>query len=165
MPEEVLRKAELTVVLMFFVALAAAGIILIVVTVQDFARARASFSWPAVEAVILSASEGESQAPRYAYVVDGERHTSRRIGFFRLPFAGRVYDDVAPGMAVTVYVDPEKPSVAVLKPGGSSLIFLLMSLIAAVLVFVGVGGSIRTLMNADDEDWIDGEAFEGDMAE
>lgn len=166
MPEEVQRKAELTIVLLFFVALAGAGIVLIIMTVQDFARARSSFTWPEASAVVLSDPEHNSARPRYVYVVGGETYESRRIGFFRLPIPGGKHAQLAPGDNVTIYVDPDNPSIAVLQPGGSSLVFLLMSLAAAVLVFFGAGGAIRTLMNSGEDDWAaDDASYEGDLAQ
>jgi hypothetical protein len=163
MPEEVQRKAELTVVLMVFTAFAALGVLLISFTVQDFARARASYMWPTVSGVVLSDPDGAASRPRYAYVVDGETYQSRRIGFFQRPFSGRAFAGLAPGQKVKIYVDPEKPSVSVLKPGGSSLVFLFMSMMAAFLIFVGFGGAIRTLMNGGAQDWFEEDGFEGDL--
>lgn len=165
MPEEVQRKAELTVVLMVFVALTAVGILLVGLTVRDFARARASFSWPTVSGVVLSDPEWSAESPRYAYVVAGQTHESRRVGFFRPPFSGGDYGRLQPGDPVTLHVDPDNPSVAVIEPGGSGLVFLVLSLIAALFVFIGAGGALRTLMNGGSDEWISGEAgFEGDRA-
>lgn len=164
MPEEIQRKAELTVVLMVFTAFAALGVLLIAFTVQDFARARASYTWPTVSGVVLSDPGGDASGPRYAYVVDGETYESRRIGFFQRPFSANAFAGLAPGQKVKIHVDPEDPSVSVLKPGGSSLVFVFMSLMAAFLIFVGFGGAIRTLMNGGAQDWFDEEDFESDPA-
>lgn len=143
MPEDAQRKAELTVVLTIFASIALAGAAIILFAVHDFSRARASAGWPQAEAVMLAANG--AGAVRYAYVVDGASHVSARYRFhtaIRAPI-----DAPPPGETATVFVNPEHPGDAVMAPGGTGAIFAVYMGAAGLLIFFGVGGVIRTLMN------------------
>ena len=153
MPEEAVRKAELTVVLMFFALLALTGIVFGGFVVQDFACARASHGWPTADGVILSAPESGAGKVRYAYVFAGENHEGRRITYITGRFSRDEAKQYSPGEAVTVHVDPDKPSASVLEPGGASGIFLFGAFLSGLLIFVGAGGMIRTLMNGAGEEF------------
>lgn len=143
MPDDVLTKAELTVVLVFFFLLTAAGASLGAYAVQDFADARASVSWPRTEGVVLSARGG---AFRYAYVADGKSRESRRARFATANRFAGAFERPAPGQSVTVRYNPARPDDAVLQPGGSGGVFALMVGLSGVLLFIGLGGLIRTLV-------------------
>lgn len=144
MPEESITKGELTVALAFFALLTVLGVSLGGYAVQDFARARSSMLWPKVEGVVLS-DEGAA-AFRYAYVADGKTHDARRIRFFTAHVAQKKFERPGPGKKVTVRVDPADAELSVVQPGGSGAVFALFAAFAGVLVFVGLGGLIRTLL-------------------
>lgn len=148
MPQEGKSKVEFGVALAVFALLAAAGIGLGSAVVEDFARARASRDWSPVEGVVLSKDAERAARIRYAYVAGGRGHESRRVRFF----SGLLYpaptEALRPGESVRVYVDPDDPEVSVLQPGGSGAVFALAALGASVLVFMGFGGLIRTLLLA-----------------
>jgi hypothetical protein len=144
MPEESITKAELTVALAFFALLTILGVSLGGYAVQDFARARASTQWAKVEGVVLS-DEGAA-AFRYAYVADGRTHEGRRIRFFTAHVAQQKFERPAPGENMTIRVAPEDARLAVIQPGGSGAVFALIAAFAGVLVFIGIGGLIRTLL-------------------
>jgi hypothetical protein len=128
-----------------FLLLAAAGLGLFGVAVRDFARARASLAWPPVEGVVLSRSADDSADIRYVYVAAGATHESRRVRFLTGLVFPAPTDDLRPGASVTVFVDPDDASFAVLRPGGSGPLFAVAVLVASLLTFIGVGGVIRTL--------------------
>jgi hypothetical protein len=137
--------SESLVALALFSALGAAGLWIGGVAVKDFAHARDSLTWPAIEGVVLSKDSEDSNDIRYAYVAGGHGHESRRVRFL----TGLVYDaptaQLRPGESVTVYVNPDAPDVAVLKQGGHGLVFGGAAVFAGALVFFGLGGVIRTL--------------------
>jgi hypothetical protein len=145
MPEESITRAELTVALAFFALLAGIGVFLGGYAVRDFAHARASMLWPRIEGVVLS---DEGARFRYAYVADGKTHESHRIRFFTAHIAQKKFERPAAGGKVTVRVSPADSQLAVIQPGGSGAIFALVAAFAGVLVFMGLGGLIRTLLLA-----------------
>lgn len=139
--------SENFIALVAFAILGALGLWIGGVAVEDFARARDSRTWPAIEGVVLSKDGEDSNDIRYAYVAGGHGHESRRVRFltglvFKAPTA-----QLRPGESVTVYVNPDAPDVAVLRQGGSGLVFAGAAVVAAALVFFGLGGVIRTVMN------------------
>jgi hypothetical protein len=132
---------------LLFGAVAAAGVVAAYAAVEDYARARASLNWTAVEGVILS-NEAQEQAVRYAWF-DGEAsHTGERVRFWTgaLSASGEVYE---PGKSVEVRVSPEDGALAVLEPGGSPVIFAVVLGFGAFLVFIGLAGIIRLAMMID----------------
>ncbi len=147
MPEDVALRTELTIALAFFVLMTAFGLFLGGLAVQDFAHARASVSWPTAEGVVLSGSGAASSTKfRYAYGADGRTHESRRVRFVTANFLAPSPARPAPGEAVLVRVNPNDASLAVLQPGGSGGVFALLLGLAALLIFVGLAGLIRTLI-------------------
>lgn len=129
-----------------FGAVASAGALSAYAAVEDYARARASLSWPIVEGVVLS-SDADGGA-RYAWF-DGEAsHTGERIRFW----TGAVYEKgvvFQPGKPVKVRVSPDDGSLAVIEPGGSGVVFAIALGFGAFLVFVGLAGIIRLTMMVD----------------
>ncbi len=146
MAEEGKSRTELGVALALFAALAALGAYAGGAAVKDFARARASVKWPSVQGVVLSKSAADAAEIRYAYVAGGRGHESRRVRFLSGVFASAPTAHLRPGESVTVYVDPKDPETAVLRPGGSGALFAVAALTAGGLVFIGLGGVIRTLL-------------------
>lgn len=148
MAENRTSNFESAVALAMFAALGLAGFWLGFNAVKDFARARASLSWPPIEGVVLSKDAEDSADIRYAYVAGGHGHESRRVRFLTGLFYAAPTDRLRPGEGVTIYVDPHAPNVAVLRPGGSGLVFAAAALVAGAFAFFGLGGVIRTLMKA-----------------
>ncbi len=130
-----------------FGAVASAGILVAYAAVEDYARARASRSWPTVEGVVLSHAR-ESDIVRYAWF-DGEQgHTGERIRFWTRALypSGEAYE---PGKAVKVRYSPDNGALAVLEPGGSAVIFSVALGFGAFLVFIGLAGIVRLTMMID----------------
>lgn len=130
-----------------FGAIACAGTIAAYAAVEDFARARASLSWPTVEGVVLSADQQDGNV-RYAWFDGAESHTGARVRFWMAAFdaSGRVYD---PGDRIVLRISPDDGAVAVLEPGGSAVLFAVALFFGAFLVFVGLAGIIRLAMLVD----------------
>lgn len=141
---EVRNGVDLGVALAAFAVMAALGVLTGWIAVKDFARARASLSWPPVVGVVLSKSDTDIADIRYAYVAGGHGHEATRVRFLTgLAFPAPT-GDLRPGEEVTVFVDPKESAFSVLRPGGSGLLFAGAAFLAAALVFVGIGGVIRT---------------------
>ena len=94
-------------------------------------RPAESEAWPAVEGVIIESTvaaqrEGRQvyrPIVRYRYEVGGERYEGSRIqwaaaaGYRKYTRARRVLDSYRSGSTIKVHYDPQRPGVAVLKPG------------------------------------------------
>ncbi|MGE0409388.1 MAG: DUF3592 domain-containing protein [Amphiplicatus sp.] len=145
MQNVVTQRAELTIALAFFVALTAFGVFLCGAAVEDFAKARASADWPVAEGVVLS-RRGENAALRYAYVAGGRSYESRRVRFLTANFLKAGPPAPPPGEAVAVRYDPDDAGRAVLQPGSSGAVFALLLAGAAILIFVGGAGLVRTVL-------------------
>lgn len=130
-----------------FGVVAAAGVLAAYAAVEDYARARASQSWPVVEGVVLSRSKDANDV-RYAWFDGAQSHTGERIRFWTgaAHAKGEVYQ---PGAAVKVRVSPEDGALAVIEPGGSPVIFAVVLAFGAFLVFIGLAGIIRLTMLID----------------
>ena len=63
----------------FFAWVFMAGAAICIGAVKDYANARASYSWPTVQGVVLEASSDEIS---YAYSWDARTYQSSRIRFF-----------------------------------------------------------------------------------
>jgi hypothetical protein len=146
MSDDAKYRAELLLAAGFFVTLAISGVLLAGFGVRDFAFARASLSWPSVEAVMLSAPAGNGV--RYVYSVDGRKYESRRARFFTASFGRAAEIDAPPGDVVPVAYDPAHPSRSVLEPGGSGAVFFATVAAGALLTFLGLGGIVRLLSEA-----------------
>lgn len=151
MPEEIKTKSDVSIVLFLFMALAVIGLVGGAFVVHDYARARASVSWPTVEGIVLSQIDDKHAPIRYVYSFDGMSYESTRERWLmtRMPKGGAV--DYKPGEAVVVYVHPQEHSYSVLYAGGASYLFVLLSVISALSMFFGIGGILWTLTNTDDE--------------
>lgn len=131
--------------MIFFIALALAGAVTGGFFVSDYARARASQSWPGIDGVVLSRNEMPGAKLRYAYSFDGRSYSSARQRLFFGRFYGAPPSEVAPGQTVTVFVDPKHPSFSILKTGGSGAAFVFFSFLSGACIFLGVGGVVWTL--------------------
>lgn len=134
--------ADRSLAFAIFGALAVLGAGLVMFSVGDFARARASVSWPRAEAVVL-ASAPHHKALRYVYSVEGRKYEGRRARFLTASLDQAKSSSLKPGDLVMVAIDPRDPSVSVAYPGGSGALFALLAAIGGVLSFVGGGGLIR----------------------
>lgn len=124
------------------------GAVLVNFAVKDFGRAHASLTWPSTDGVVLGQDiDGDhpKAAIRYAYFVDGHNYQSRRIRFFTARFSGMDMPNYTVGQTVTVFTKPDKPSISVLQQGGSGAVFAVLVLIGWILIFVGLGGVVRTV--------------------
>lgn len=145
MEDTLKSRSDVSVVLVFFIALTIFGVAAAGYAVNDYARARASAAWPVYEGVVLS-KRGRGDEMRYVYSVGGRSYESTRLRFF----SGLLVHDgdalkAGPGETVRVYVDPENHGFSVLAPGGAGSVFVIASVLAGMCVFLGVGGVVRTL--------------------
>lgn len=145
MPPELKTRSDVSIVLIFFIALAVAGVAGGGFFVHDYARSRASLGWPVVEGIVLSRLDGETSPLRYVYSFDGRSYEATRTRNFMAWFIKTERAEMRPGEAVAVYVDPADPAYSVIYPGGASAAFVILSLLAGSAIFFGVGGIIWTL--------------------
>lgn len=145
---ELKSKSDVSIVLIVFTALAILGVAGGGFLVQDYARARASDAWPAVDGIVLSQLDESVSSVRYVYSIDGRSYESTRERGFLAHFVSVEPLDPRPGETVTVYVNPENHSYAVLYPGGSSIAFIVLSILSGAAIFFGVGGVVWTLSRA-----------------
>ncbi len=150
MNEIVKSRSDVTIIILVFVALALVGIIAGGFVVQDYARARASHNWPAVDGVVLSRLQGDRATVRYAYSFEGRSYESRRVRVFSARFLKSAPRAYVPGESVRVYVDPEHPSFSVLRPGGAGLAFVVFCGLSGLCVFFGIGGVVWTFSDGVD---------------
>ena len=125
----------------------ASGVLAAYAAVEDYAQARASLSWPAVDGIVLSRGK-DGDVVRYAWFDGEESHSGERITFW----TGAVFDKGAvyeQGKPVKVRVSPDDGSLAVLEPGGSSVVFAVVLGFGGLLVFIGLAGIIRLTMLLD----------------
>ncbi len=130
--------------LVLFGALIFSGMLASYAAVSDYALARASRDWPAIDGNILSGGEGV----RYAWFAEGRSHTGERVRFWTNAFnpSGAAY---RPGADIKVFVSPDDGAKAVLEPGGSPIVFALVLGFGGFLVFIGLAGVIRLAMKLD----------------
>ena len=123
------------------------------VGVRDYVKGRASQTWPSVDGKVMSSEletrlggAGEQTSNRariqYAYTVDGQSYTSRRVGFGVYGSSDsieheRLMDTYSEGKTVRVHVNPANPQDAVLIVGPSPDYWFL-PLIGLAFVLVGV---------------------------
>ncbi len=153
MPPELKTKSDVSIVLIFFTALAVLGVAGGGFVVRDYARARASLAWPTVEGIVLSQLDGETARLRYVYSFDGRSHESTRTRNFLAWFQKTESIKHYPGETVIVYVNPAEPAYSVIYPGGSSVAFVALSLMAGGAIFFGVGGVVWTVSRANAQEF------------
>jgi hypothetical protein len=160
MSAELKSKSDISIVLIFFTALAVFGIAGGGFFVHDYARARASVTWPRVDGVVLSQLDNERAHVRYVYSMDGRSYESTRERGFMARFTKNSSKDYRPGEAVVVYVNPEDHAYSVLYPGGAGAAFVFFSLLSGLAVFFGIGGVVWTLSRTSESSF----ALAGDVA-
>lgn len=150
---ELKSKSDVSIVLIVFTALAVFGVASGGFFVQDYARARASDTWPAVEGIVLSHLDSDASSVRYVYSMSGRSYESTRERGFLAHFISVERGDPRPGETVTVYVNPQDHAYAVIYPGGSSIAFIIFSVLSGFAIFFGVGGVVWTLSRATADDF------------
>ncbi len=145
MSAELKSKSDVSIVLLFFTALAVLGVAGGGFVVHDYARSRASLAWPAAEGIVLSRLSTERAKVRYVYSVDGHSYESTRERSFMGRFGTAQDSDFRPGESVTVFFNPDDHAYAVLAPGGSGGAFVVLSLLSGLSIFFGLGGLVWTL--------------------
>lgn len=118
--------------------------------VKDYANARASVRWPTVDGVIL---ENHQMSVRYAYSWRGRTHERTRRTFFTGTKVSNFEElpSTVPGKFVKVYVSPNDPRRAVLEPGGSREIFVVLVLLGGGIVFVSGGALIQCFASIEQQ--------------
>ena len=151
MSAELKNTSDVSIVLILFTALAVLGVAGGGFFVHDYARARASLNWPAVDGIILSKLDGEGGQTRYVYSFDGRSYESTRERNFMARFMKAAKTEYRPGESVVVYVDPQDHAYSVLTPGGASPAFVMLTLLSGCAIFFGVGGVVWALSRANEE--------------
>ncbi len=128
--------------LLIFAVLLFGGSGLVYFAVKDFGAARASASWPTVEAIVLSGPSGINKV-RYVYTIDGVNYESRRVRFVTASFGAPDWRAPRPGTPILVAVDPRDPRASAAAPGGTALLFAMLMAAGGLSVFVGLAGVIR----------------------
>lgn len=146
MQQSLHNRSEVTVVLVFFFALAIFGVAAAGFFVRDYAYARASTAWPVVDGVILSDLDENGTGLRYVYLIDGKSYESRRERVFSARFLKSSARDYQPGQTIEVFVNPEDHAFAVLETGGAGVAFIFFSFMSGLCVFFGVGGVVWALL-------------------
>lgn len=135
------RYARIGAIVIFWL-LAVGGIGFGVFVTKDYALARASVGWEAVDGVILDGTERGRPGVRYAYFHDGKSRQATRVHFWCLPFNAAEARFVT-GESVDVFVHPRNSDFAVLRRARSGKVFALGVAVAAFCVFFGLGGLVR----------------------
>jgi hypothetical protein len=125
-------------------------------------RGKASLKWPAARGRIMDSRIVESRDTEsgttisasisYAYIVGQTTYNSSRIGVGMqrtgANFSSMMVQKYPAGAEAPVYYDPQKPSLAVLEPGGKGTTFVLI--VAIILMVVGIGvASVGTALSGD----------------
>lgn len=145
MSEELKSKSDISIVLILFGALAIIGVFAGGFFVQDYAKARASTSWPTVDGIVLSKLDGSPERVRYVYSMNGRSYESTRERVFLARFSNRSTTNYLPGENLRVFVDPLDHSYSVLQPGGAGFAFVIFSIFSGAFVFFGIGGIVWAL--------------------
>jgi hypothetical protein len=151
------RQAGLAATLFFGVFLAVGGGIFMTQFVPAWLALQASQDWPAVEATVVDAdlrSESTDDGTvyradvRYRYTVDGRTYRSNRHDFFGVSSSNRdhhrgIVRDHPPGSTVTVYVDPDDPTEAVIsRQADGQWLWALIPLAFAIIGGMGTGAGL-----------------------
>lgn len=116
---------------------------LLLYTVRVVGRARSSRSWPTVQATVIDSRVVGSKTfkPRieYAYVIDGQRYTSRRISVGMAMsvsgnWAAEMVAACPTGSTMLVAVDPHDPAYAVMKTGLQGVHWLTIAVVGGLLL-------------------------------
>ena len=144
MEDTLKNRSDVSVVLVFFIALTILGVLGAAFIVKDYARARASNAWPVYDGIVLSPRDS-GKALRYVYSVEGRTYEGSRRRFVTALLSPLEDEISGPGETVRVFVDPKDHDISVLQPGGAGGFFAVVSLFFGAAVFFGVGGIVRTL--------------------
>lgn len=113
----------------------------------DLARGKASKSWPSVQGRVTQSKEeistdGSRAVVVYDYRIGDKQYSCGRVsfgqyGYSRDQCAGSIVDRYPKGGTVRVYYKPDEPDVAVLEPGVSDGVFLLIGVGSMIGLFGG----------------------------
>jgi len=146
---------------LFGLAFAASGLVLVIVGIVKLVQADASSSWPTVKGKIASCevtkrgSKGRGRRGRknrgtskyyaavvYEYSVDGKQHTGDRISFGTVGGTRTKAEEdakrYAEGSPVDVYYKPDDPAQAVLEPGQKASIYTFPG-VGLFFTLIGIG--------------------------
>lgn len=108
--------------------------------IKAFQKSRASLHWPTVKGVVADIWPHKLGETKYSYVVNGKKFESDKISLQK--GAGNRYLEKK---AVTVYYDPDDPSIAVLEPGGGSSLGVTSLRLFLYLVILLLGMTVVVL--------------------
>jgi len=124
------------------------GWVVLVTWIKIYRRGKASMNWPTVEGEIITSTHFYIE---YSYNVNGKEYTSDQIKIRKRPsrYSAKSIEKYPLGKRVTVYYFPSQPLTrsvsasfpgsdvgnAVLEPGYSLIIALIMFFISALLIF------------------------------
>lgn len=129
----------------------------------EASRAMTSIRWPSTEGTVIRSFVQEVEHHKeertestfypkvvYRYSVFGESREADRIAFGGVPGgsrteAQRMIDRYPVGMVVTVFYDPNRPSVAVLKAGYSRMAYMMVGV--GVMLIAGAAFGFRRWRN------------------
>lgn len=154
MSAELKSKSDISIVLFFFTALAVFGVAGGGFFVHDYARARSSVSWPAVDGIVLSQLDEARARVRYVYSIDGRSYESTRERVFLASFLSSSPQEYRPGESVTVFVNPQDHAYAILQPGGAGAAFIICSILSGLAVFFGIGGVVWALSRSAGSEFV-----------
>ena len=134
--------------LAFFGVFFAGGLIAAYKIADELPQALASPGWPTVEGAVTTSkvrrrSGSRKLRLRYQYDVNGQTYESHKIAFMGRVFSGTASERrkrYPTGTQVTVYYNPDKPSVAVLEPGVRMVGFLGAGLVVVLFLPIGALG-------------------------
>ena len=135
------KPLPIRIIIGFFSIFIIAGFVLLGFGVRNIWRAHAAENWPTTTGTIVSSEVKRNRSSEtttygaavvYDYEVGGREYVQSRITFGDSSrgdpaYAERIVRRYQPDREVTVYYDPEDPSLAVLEPssGGSWLLLLI----------------------------------------
>lgn len=134
----------------FSLIFVAAGVALLIAFANTRRAADDSLSWPRVSGVIEEVAVGPRSSDTrvtYSYAVGGSSFRSHRIGFGATSYAEQAAREARykRGNAVTVYVSPDDPNMAVLQPGRQrGNVYLAI----AGLVLLSIGAGLLWLLRS-----------------
>lgn len=161
------KKLGPTGTILFGLAFAAMGVLLVIVGIVKLVQAGASSSWPAVKGTVVSCKVEKSSSSgkgrhgrkgrstsryyanlRYEYAVEGKQHVGEKISFGTvggtMAKAQENAKRYAEGSQVDVYYNPSDPSEAVMETGRKGSIYT-FSGVGALFTLIGIGFAVYAI--------------------